>query len=97
MRASKEDADVDTAVDDEHRLIAEVTWTGGDDLLLRETNRESDIARLVHFDLSRSAGRGSSVLGGIVRRRDTRKEPGWIAHVSAAPRTRDGRGLTFDV
>jgi dipeptidyl aminopeptidase len=84
-------------VDDEHRLIAEVTWTGGDDLLLRETNRESDIARLVHFDLSRSAGRGSSVLGGIVRRRDTRKEPGWIAHVSAAPRTRDGRGLTFDV
>ncbi|PWN38808.1 hypothetical protein IE81DRAFT_354572, partial [Ceraceosorus guamensis] len=64
------------------RLITEVTWTGADEVLLRETNRVSDRARLLRFVLSSEAILGKSVTGSVVRRDDGRTKlhlgGGWI-------------------
>ena len=39
------------------RLVTEVTWLNDDELVVRETDRASDVMRLVHFDLSSSRNR----------------------------------------
>ena len=49
---------VDNDYADEDRLITEVIWAGKDGkVLVRETNRESDILRLVLIDVTRRSGR----------------------------------------
>ena len=57
---------------DETRLITEVTWCGNEHLILRETNRESDIQKTVLLDAA--SGKGS-----VVREVDVQKlDGGWL-------------------
>lgn len=59
--------------DDKTRLITEVVWAGRDGkVLVRETNRESDVLKVVLFDVERRTGR-------TVRERDVQKlDGGWF-------------------
>ncbi|SJX65696.1 related to dipeptidyl aminopeptidase [Sporisorium reilianum f. sp. reilianum] len=65
------------------RLVTEVKWVSDDELLVRETDRYSDVMRIVNFDLSAkgkaSAAGGTDVVGQTVRRQDARADKsGWI-------------------
>ncbi|KDN43691.1 hypothetical protein K437DRAFT_225471 [Tilletiaria anomala UBC 951] len=81
------DLDVDNALAGSRekrsaRLVTEVAWIGNSDLLLRESNRASDRARVLHFDLNKVRNVNSSseahLVGDVVRRISTVKENGWI-------------------
>ena len=58
---------------DSDRLITEVVWAGKDGkVIVRETNRESDVLKVVLFDVERREGR-------TVRERDVQKlDGGWF-------------------
>ncbi|KAJ9478500.1 Dipeptidyl aminopeptidase B [Pseudozyma hubeiensis] len=64
------------------RLVTEVKWVGDDELLVRETDRYSDVMRVVLFDLSSgesAKSAGTDMVGQVVRRQDARAEKsGWI-------------------
>jgi dipeptidyl aminopeptidase B len=95
--SSSDDADVDDALAGskekrESRLITEVAWVSNDDLLVRESNRGSDRARVLHFNVPSSSGSSAAkssptgerqLDGRVVRRISTVKEGGWIEVVSA--------------
>ncbi|KAN0063703.1 Dipeptidyl peptidase 4 [Thecaphora frezii] len=87
--------DVDTLLADpeaaKQRLVTEVAWLNDDEVLVRETDRASDVMRIVHYELGKHGGAGSSSsgLGGssaavqlqgkVVRRQDARRDKaGWI-------------------
>lgn len=81
----------DTTLDEDvlkERLITEVSWTGADELLLRETNRVSDRARLLRFVLTSEAILGKSVTGSVIKRYNARTKlhlgGGWLTAVSVA-------------
>lgn len=67
------------------RLVTEVKWVSDSELLVRETDRYSDVMRVVKFNLSdkskasvASAG-AADVAGEVVRRQDARADKsGWI-------------------
>ncbi|CDS01889.1 related to dipeptidyl aminopeptidase [Sporisorium scitamineum] len=65
------------------RLVTEVKWVSDDELLVRETDRYSDVMRIVNFDLSAkgkaAAAGGTDLVGQAVRRQDARADKsGWI-------------------
>ncbi len=67
------------------RLVTEVKWVSDSELLVRETDRYSDVMRVVNFDLSPSriqqqqSRTGTDVEGEVVRRQDARADKsGWI-------------------
>ncbi|SPO29347.1 related to dipeptidyl aminopeptidase [Ustilago trichophora] len=64
------------------RLVTEVKWVSDNELLVRETDRYSDVMRIVNFDLSNKArvnAAGVDVVGQVVRRQDARADKsGWI-------------------
>ena len=65
--------DIDSDYPDDNRLITEVVWAGKDGrVLVRETNRESDILKLALIDVSRRTGK-------IVRTEDVNAvDGGWF-------------------
>ncbi|KAI5804934.1 putative dipeptidyl-aminopeptidase B [Geopyxis carbonaria] len=42
---------------DDNRLITEVVWAGGGQVLIRETNRESDLLKMVLIDVNKRQGK----------------------------------------
>lgn len=64
------------------RLVTEVKWVSDSELLVRETDRYSDVMRIVNFDLSAKAKAntaGADLVGEVVRRQDARADKsGWI-------------------
>lgn len=64
------------------RLVTEVKWVSDTDLLVKETDRYSDVMRIVLFDLSpqaKASAAGTQVVGQVVRRQDARADAsGWI-------------------
>ncbi|KAJ1036443.1 hypothetical protein NDA13_000323 [Ustilago tritici] len=68
------------------RLVTEVKWVADSELLVKETDRYSDVMRLIKFDLSdkgkataATAGSGADIAGEVVRRQDARADKsGWI-------------------
>lgn len=66
------------------RLVTEVKWVSDSELLVRETDRFSDVMRIIHFDVSTkpkavAAGSSADVVGEVVRRQDARADhSGWI-------------------
>lgn len=69
----------------QNRLVTEVEWVSDDQLLLRETDRYSDVMRVVLFDLKASSlpvassDATADVQGKVVRRQDSRADgSGWI-------------------
>lgn len=73
------------------RLIVEVAWLGGNQVLVREFNRQSDMSRILLFDMQKIGrdiskggvgGEDKEVVGEVVRRIDERNKGGWIESVS---------------
>lgn len=74
------------------KLITEVSWIGKNEVLIKEMNRESDLMRVVLFDMGKvgkdisKGGEGSEngreAIGEIVRRIDERIRGGWVDSVS---------------
>ncbi|KAJ1026339.1 hypothetical protein NDA16_002426 [Ustilago loliicola] len=67
------------------RLVTEVKWVSDSELLVRETDRYSDIMRVVKFDLSdkskasTATASAADIAGEVVRRQDARADKsGWI-------------------
>ncbi|KAJ9296875.1 hypothetical protein DTO271G3_5074 [Paecilomyces variotii] len=85
--------DVSQDFPDEDRLIIEVLWTANENVLVRETNRESDILKVILIDTA-------SRTGSVVRSDDIASlDGGWVEptqstrYIPAAPekgRTHDG-------
>ncbi|KAF6767213.1 Peptidase S9B, dipeptidylpeptidase IV N-terminal [Kalmanozyma brasiliensis GHG001] len=60
------------------RLVTEVKWVSDAELLVKETDRYSDVMRLVKFDLKDKAV-GADKVGEVVRKQDARADKsGWI-------------------
>ncbi|SNX87358.1 related to dipeptidyl aminopeptidase [Melanopsichium pennsylvanicum] len=60
------------------RLVTEVKWVSDNQLLVRETDRYSDVMRIVNFDLALKALR-DDIVGEVVRRQNAKAEgSGWI-------------------
>lgn len=85
--------DVSQDFPDEDRLIIEVLWTANENVLVRETNRESDVLKVILIDTA-------SRTGSVVRSDDIASlDGGWVEptqstrYIPAAPekgRTHDG-------
>lgn len=61
---------------DNDRLITEVLWAGPQNVLVKETNRESDILKMVVIDVSTRAGK-------VARKVDVQAlDGGWLEVVS---------------
>lgn len=68
------------------RLVTEVKWVSDSALLVKETDRYSDVMRIVHFDVARgmlptikAGSAGADVEGEVVRKQDARADKsGWI-------------------
>ncbi|KAL1859324.1 hypothetical protein Plec18170_002440 [Paecilomyces lecythidis] len=64
--------DVSQDFPDEDRLIIEVVWTANENVLVRETNRESDVLKVIVIDTASRAGR-------VVRSDDIASlDGGWV-------------------
>ena len=62
---------------DDDRLITEVVWAGSEQVLIRETNRESDLLRMILIDVSTRSGK-------VVREVNVAKlDGGWFEVVRA--------------
>ena len=60
------------------RLVTEVKWVSDAELLVKETDRVSDVMRMVRFDLA-SKRTSTELVGQVVRRHDARADhSGWI-------------------
>ncbi|KAF8426281.1 putative dipeptidyl-aminopeptidase B [Tirmania nivea] len=63
---------IDKDFKDNQRLITEVLWVGGEKVLVRETNRESDVLKMVLIDVKERKGR-------VVREQDVAAlDGGWF-------------------
>lgn len=68
--------EVDKDFDDSERLITEITWTDDAQVLVRETNRESDILKVLLIDVPNRHGK-------VVRETDIQAiDGGWFEVVS---------------
>jgi len=68
--------DIKNGSADDDRLITEVIWAGDEQVLIRETNRESDVLKMILINVKRRSGR-------VVRELDVFKlDGGWfeVAH-----------------
>lgn len=64
--------DIEGGFADDDRLIIEVVWASADAVLIRETNRESDVVRLVLIDVATRKGK-------VVRKDDIQAiDGGWV-------------------
>ncbi|KAH8145102.1 uncharacterized protein LAJ45_10882 [Morchella importuna] len=64
--------DIEGDFSDEDRLITEVLWAGGENVLIKETNRESDFLKMALIDVSTRTGK-------VVREVDVESlDGGWL-------------------
>jgi dipeptidyl aminopeptidase len=64
--------DIENGSADDDRLITEVIWAGDEQVLIRETNRESDVLKMILINVKRRSGR-------VVRELDVFKlDGGWF-------------------
>ena len=86
--ASEADQEVDQALAGDEkrrkeRLVTEVVWVDESNLLVRESSRASDRARVIHYDFVKtpivaSGGKERELEGKAVRRISTKETGGWI-------------------
>ncbi|KAF8467754.1 putative dipeptidyl-aminopeptidase B [Kalaharituber pfeilii] len=73
---------IDKDFPDDQRLITEVLWAGGNKVLVRETNRESDVLKMVLIDVKSRSGK-------VVREQDVAAlDGGWFEVVCMSQETR---------